>query len=129
METSFQELKKKEVINLLDGKRLGKVCNVVFTFPEGKTLGIVVPGGRGFHWGKSELFIELRQIKKIGIDVILVELNCAPPPDKKKDKWENCPPQNNPPPRPPSNYPPPPPPPKPRYQSQYYDRRDYGDYE
>ena len=64
METSFQELKKKEAVNILDGKRLGKVCDVVFTYPEGRVQGIVVPGGRGFHWGRGDLFIELRQIKK-----------------------------------------------------------------
>ena len=86
METSFQELKKKEAVNVLDGKRLGKVCDVVFTFPEGRVLGIVVPGCKGFHWGKGDLFIALKQIKKIGVDVILVELNCTPQPDKKKGK-------------------------------------------
>ena len=60
METSYLELKQKEVVNLCDGKRLGKVCDVVFTFPEGKTLGIVVPGTRGFRFGRAELFIALK---------------------------------------------------------------------
>lgn len=77
-------------------------------------LGIVVPGGKGFHWGKGDVFIEWKQIKKIGVDVILVELSCAPKEEKKPDKWEHCPPpQHCPPPRP-----------QPRS-----DRRDYGEYE
>ena len=132
METSFQELKKKEAVNILDGKRLGKVCDVVFTYPEGRVQGIVVPGGRGFHWGRGDLFIELRQIKKIGIDVILVKLNCAPQSDKKKPKRDDCSPHRCPPDDcPPPNYPPNHPTPQPRsnYPAQNYDRRDYGDYE
>ena len=48
METGYCQLKQKEVVNVKDGKKLGRVCDVVFTFPEGKTLGVVVPGGRGF---------------------------------------------------------------------------------
>ncbi len=112
METSFCELKQKEAINLCDGKRLGKVCDVVFTFPEGRVLGIVVPGGRGFRFGKADLFIDLKNISKIGVDVILVDIKAAPKTDKRKgNKWENCPP------------PEPPRPPQPR------DRRDYGEYE
>ncbi len=111
METSFSELKQKETINICDGKRLGKVCDIAFTYPEGKVLGITVPGGRGFRWGKDVIFIELKHIVKIGEDVVLVELKnpsqtCEPP----KNKCEE-------------NRPCPPPRPQPR------DRRDYGDYE
>lgn len=113
METSFSELKCKEVINVCDGKRLGKVNDVVFTYPEGKVLGIVAPGGRGFRFGKGDLFIDLKNVSKIGVDVILVEIRSAPKPDKKKgNKWGN----DYPPPEPPHRNPPP-------------DRRDYGEYE
>ena len=78
METSFLELKQKEVVNLCDGKRLGKVCDLVFSYPEGRVQGIVVPGGRGFRWGKADLFIELKNVTKIGIDVVLVDIKAAP---------------------------------------------------
>ena len=44
METSFCELHRKEAVNLTDGKQLGKVSDVVFTYPEGRVQGIVVPG-------------------------------------------------------------------------------------
>ena len=84
---------------------------MVFTFPEGRMQGIVVPGGRGLRLGKADLFIELKKITKIGIDVILVDIKAAPKPEKGKKKWEDAPP----------------PPP----QQGYYrgDRRDYGEYE
>lgn len=109
------ELKRKETVNLLDGKRLGRVCDVVFTWPEGRVLGIVVPGGRGFRWGKADLFIDIRCIKKIGVDVILVEIRAAPKPEKKRGKWDDCPPE--------SSAPPPP------FLRGGSDRRDYGEYE
>ena len=101
-------MKRKETVNLVDGKQLGKVCDVVFTWPEGRVQGIVVPGGKGFRWGKADLFIDLKCVKKIGIDVILVEIKAAPKPDKKRGKWEDVPPPSSPPP---------------------FDRRDYGEYE
>ena len=41
METSFSELRTKEVINTADGRRLGKVCDLVFCYPENRVLGIV----------------------------------------------------------------------------------------
>ena len=44
MEISYTYLRSKEVVNLTDGKRLGRVCDVVFRYPENVFLGIVVPG-------------------------------------------------------------------------------------
>ncbi len=76
METGYCQLKQKEVVNVKDGKKLGRVCDVVFTFPEGKTLGIVVPGGKGFF--RPNLFIDLCSIVKIGEDAILVEVRPDP---------------------------------------------------
>ncbi len=116
METSFLELKQKEVVNLCDGKRLGKVCDVVFSYPEGKVQGIVAPGGRGFRWGKADLFIDLKNVTKIGVDVVLVEIRSAPEKQDKKGKWGTPPP-------------PPQPEPPPFYRGGPADRRDYGEYE
>ena len=73
MELSFSELRAKEVINMQDGRKLGRVCDLVLCYPENKWLGVIVPNGRGFG-KKSELFIELRNIAKIGEDVILVNI-------------------------------------------------------
>ena len=110
-------MKRMEAINLVDGKRLGKVCDIVFNFPEGRVQGIVVPGGRGFRWGRADLFIDLKCVKKIGIDVVLVEIRASPKPEKKRGRWEDVPP------------PPPPPPPSPPPPYCPPDRRDYGEYE
>ena len=83
MEISFSELRAKEVINTQDGRRLGRVCDVVLCYPENRWIGLVVPSGRG--WGKRhELFLELKNIVKIGEDVILV--NVGYPRAQKNDK-------------------------------------------
>ena len=77
METSFLELRCKEVINVVDGTRLGHVVDIVFELPSGKICGIVVPGSKtifGFLKGGNDLFIPFSQICKIGADTILVEL-------------------------------------------------------
>lgn len=74
MELSFSELRAKEVVNTQDGKKLGKVCDVVLCYPENRWAGIVVPGGRGFAFKKNTVFIDLRCIVKIGEDVILVDV-------------------------------------------------------
>lgn len=73
MEVSFSELRAKEVINTQDGRKLGRVCDLALCYPENRWLGIVVPGNRGFG-RKNELFIELKNVVKIGEDVILVNV-------------------------------------------------------
>ena len=73
MELSFSELRAKEVINTQDGRKLGRACDIVLCYPDNRWIGIVVPSGRPFG-KKSELFIELKNIVKIGEDVILVNI-------------------------------------------------------
>lgn len=77
MDTSFLELRCKEVVNVVDGRRLGHIVDVCFNLQTGCVQGIVVPGEKSF-WNvfKSgmELFIPLSQIIKVGEDAILVEL-------------------------------------------------------
>ena len=99
MELSFSELRTKEVVNTQDGRKLGKPCDVVLCYPENKWLGIVAPNGRGFGLKKSNVFIELKNIVKIGEDVILVNVGL---PKKSNCKRNDCPP--SPPPNPPSHF-------------------------
>lgn len=92
MEINFLTLKTKEVINVNDGHRLGKTKDVVFTYPEGKISGIVVPGSSGFRFGKNDLFIDLRCVVKIGEDVVLVDIRGKmpqPQPAPKHDSRRN----------------------------------------
>ena len=79
MEMSFSELRTKEVINTADGKRLGKICDMTFCYPENKILGFIVPGNRSFGTKKTDFFIDLKNIVKIGGDVVLVNIGCPKP--------------------------------------------------
>lgn len=72
MEISYTYLRSKEVVNVADGKRLGRVCDVVFRYPENVFLGIVVPGCKGFSLKKGDVFIDVKCIVCIGEDVILI---------------------------------------------------------
>jgi len=74
-EFSFQDLKCKLVINVLDGKILGNIIDIVFFPQTGKILGFVVPGEKK-GWFKSceNIFIPYSCVCKVGIDVILVQL-------------------------------------------------------
>ena len=81
MELTYNQLKEREVINVNDGKSLGTVIDLTLSFPEGKLKGITVPGHKqGFFsrlFDRTRLYIDRRDIKKIGGDVILVSLNCG----------------------------------------------------
>jgi len=79
--TSFLELRQKEVVNVLDGRKLGRMTDLVFCAGDrGEVRGIIVPfGKRGFFTRAQDIFIPWHCIRKIGEDVILVELiiDCA----------------------------------------------------
>lgn len=70
------DLKLKEVINIVDGKRLGAITDIEIDVESGKLTAIVVPGNGKFLglFGRSEdVVIPWDKINKIGFDVILVE--------------------------------------------------------
>ncbi len=93
MELTFSDLRTKEVVNTQDGRKLGKVCDIVLCYPENRWLGIVAPNGRGWGWKKNGVFIDLKQIVKIGEDVILVNVGL---PSKQGCKRGNPPPCHDP---------------------------------
>ena len=74
-ELSYCELRAKEIINTADGRRLGRIVDIVFSSENGGVLGIVVPYTRKFFFSRSqEIFIPWNCINKIGDDVILVHI-------------------------------------------------------
>lgn len=97
---TFSELRCKEIINSVDGRRLGRAVDVVFDIQSGILKGIIAPYSRKTWTSKGQdVFIPLRCVQKVGEDVILVDLNC-----------ELKPPPKHPPHQPPPNYQPPCPP-------------------
>lgn len=75
--TTFCELRRKEVINICDGARLGCICDLELDAFEGRITAIIVPGPTRFFGllrSEEELVIPCSKINKIGDDVILVEI-------------------------------------------------------
>jgi sporulation protein, YlmC/YmxH family len=76
MET-FCCFRKKEVINICDGMRLGFVCDLEIDIRHGKICKIIVPEGNryiGFFCREREFRIPWECIRKIGDDIILVDV-------------------------------------------------------
>lgn len=72
------DMKQKEVINICDGARLGPVCDVEIDLCAGKIISIIVPGPCrlfGVLGRENEYIIDICCIRRIGEDVILVEVN------------------------------------------------------
>ncbi len=71
------ELRSREVVNIIDGKRLGFPTDLEIEPETGRITAIVVPepGRFAWFWGRGgEIVVPWEKIKKIGLDVILVEL-------------------------------------------------------
>lgn len=90
METCIGELKKKDVVNLKDGRKLGRIFDVVFLYPEGRVLGVIVPGSKKFCFVKKAVFIDIRRIVRIGEDTVLVDACYPPEPPKKDGGFHSC---------------------------------------
>ena len=77
MESSFLELRCKEVVNVLDGRKLGHIVDIVFDLATARVLGMLVPGektGWNVFQSANQLVIPFGCIVKIGEDAILVEV-------------------------------------------------------
>ena len=76
MQFRFRDLRRKEVININDGCRLGLVSDVDLRAPEGQVIAIVVYGPARFVglFGRGEEFyIPWDCIQRIGDDIILID--------------------------------------------------------
>lgn len=75
-EISFSELRCREIINVRDGRRLGRITDIVFSGESSKLKGIVAPFTKRSLFSKGQdIFIPWRCITKIGEDVIIVDVN------------------------------------------------------
>ena len=78
MDIRITELHSKEVICLHSGQRLGFVCDVEVTVPEGNVVSLIVPGPcrfLGLVGRRDDLVIPWSCIRRIGPDIILVEVD------------------------------------------------------
>lgn len=73
----ISDLRARDVVNILDGKKLGHICDIELDLEIGKVIAIILPGRlRGFSiFAKREdIVIPWKKIVRIGRDVILVEV-------------------------------------------------------
>lgn len=75
MEYNLCDLKKKKVINIADGRDLGKITDLIISSPDGRVKSIIVPGRKTNFFSNSELIISFSCIERIGDDTILVKLS------------------------------------------------------
>lgn len=71
------DLRAREIINVLDGRRLGFIGDLDIDLEVGRIRGIIVPGqGKilGLFGRDNDIYIPWEKIVKIGLDVVLVDL-------------------------------------------------------
>ena len=76
---SFSEIKRKDVVNICDGRKLGRPIDLVLN-DSACVQALVVPGGAGGWFGflkqdREGFVIDWSRVRRIGDDVILVELD------------------------------------------------------
>ena len=72
---STEDIRKKEVINLCDGARLGCATDFEISVCDAKILALIIPSCGWFGFGKGDsIVIPWENIECIGEDTILVKL-------------------------------------------------------
>ena len=77
MVCSVNALREKEVINVKDGARLGFVGDVEVDLDTGNLISVIIPGAyklAGLFGREQDVIIKWDDIKKIGDDLIIVEM-------------------------------------------------------
>ena len=79
---SFSDLKQKDVINICDGRKMGRPIDLILN-ERACVEALVVPGGGGGMLGllkpeREGCIIPWRMVRQIGDDVILVEIEQNP---------------------------------------------------
>lgn len=73
----LSELQRKDIINLNTGKKIGRIIDVELDKETGKMLYMIVETTKIFRSvlsSEREVSVKFEQIKKLGEDVILVDI-------------------------------------------------------
>lgn len=78
---TLEELRQKDVVNLMDGQLLGRISDLEFCMETGQVTALIIPGGGSMlGWVRGErnaLVIPWQHIDRIGTDVILVNMDVS----------------------------------------------------
>ena len=79
----ISELRMLDIVNIKDGRRLGPIKDLDLDLERGVVKGLIVPGASRswglFAGGRTEdILVPWDRVKKIGVDVILVDAQDLP---------------------------------------------------
>lgn len=77
MQCRIADLRRREVVNVADGNRLGSVEDVLVDTGSGRVAALVVPGPcrfLGLFFPGDDYIIRWDAVKRIGDDLILVDV-------------------------------------------------------
>ncbi|MCR3922960.1 MAG: YlmC/YmxH family sporulation protein [Firmicutes bacterium] len=73
----ISDLRNRDVVNIVDGRRLGVICDLDLDLENGRICAIIVPGTTrffNFFGSGRDYVIPWEDIVKIGVDTIIVEV-------------------------------------------------------
>lgn len=71
---NLSDLQNKDIINILDGKKIGNIIDAKFNIQTGTIEKLIIePSKSLFSLKNNSLEIDYNKIKKIGEDVIIIE--------------------------------------------------------
>ena len=74
----LSELQKKDIVNIKDGKKIGKIIDVYFDETSGYMIKFIIEKTnfvKSLFSNTDEIVIKFSQIKKMGEDVILIDIS------------------------------------------------------
>jgi len=77
MQFKISDLGLRDIVNLVDGAKLGPVKDVYIDLETGKLVSLVLSGDRkyfGLMSAGKDTVVPWEKIKKIGVDTVLVEV-------------------------------------------------------
>lgn len=72
---NLSDLQSKDIVNMADGRKIGNIIDAQFNISTGVIEKLIIEPTKSFFSLKNnEMEIKFSEIKKIGEDVILVEM-------------------------------------------------------
>ena len=74
----LSELQRKDIVNIIDGKKIGKIIDVEFEENSGYMIKFIIEKNnfiKNLFNTNDEVTIRFNQIKKMGEDVILIDIS------------------------------------------------------
>jgi len=92
MLAKVSDLQEREIVNVIDGRRLGPIKDIDIDVETGRITAIILPGSGkflNFLRKKEDYIVPWEKIIRIGIDVILVEVQAFTdlPRRERSEEW------------------------------------------